>query len=105
MEFPGEGSVRADFRLGEDNLSAFIVSDSRALLEELKGAGTEFSETMSGIGIQKTEISYAGSKEIPPVSDTKEANTTDTGKLYQITKEFITAVVKSRQGNADKNIE
>ena len=55
--------------------------------------------------IQKTEISYAGSKEIPPVSDTKEANTTDTGKLYQITKEFITAVVKSRQGNADKNIE
>ncbi len=105
MEFPGEGSVRADFRLGGDNLSAFIVSDSRALLEELKGAGTEFSETMLGIGIQKTEISYAGSKEIPPVSDTKEANTADTGKLYQITKEFITAVVKSRQGNADKNIE
>ena len=105
MEFPDEGSVRADFRLNEDSFNVFIVSDSRVLLEELKQAGTEFSKAVSGMEIPKAEISYAGSKEIPPVSDTKEVNTADTAKLYQITKEFITAVVKSRQGNADKNIE
>lgn len=104
MEIPNQGKLRADFRLGEESTTAFIMADSPELLETARMAGHEFAGAMADSGFPELELTYADGRRLPPVTDDRTNNTADTSKLYQITKEFITAVVKSQKGNADKNI-
>ena len=94
MKFPEGGTLRADFRLNEDSLTAFVIADSAELLEKLKEAGTEFAQTLSDVGLPGAEITYAAGEKLPPVSDVRTENTADTAKLYQISRQFITAVIK-----------
>ncbi len=95
MEIPDKGKIRAEFYLGETNLKAFVMADSQELLERVKLVGEEFAAMASESGIPVPEMSYGAGDKLPPVSDTRAENTADTAKLYQISREFITAVVKT----------
>lgn len=95
MELPDKGELRAEFYLNEDSLKAFVMADSQELLERVKHAGGEFAGMASDNGLPVPEMSYGTGDKLPPVSDTRAENTADTAKLYQISREFITAVVKN----------
>lgn len=105
IKLPDGGTLRADFRLEEERLTAFVMADSRELLALAGTAGEEFTKTMAKADFPKTVITYTDGRKLPPVTDNKTENTADTSKLYRVAKEFIATVVKSRQGNADKKID
>lgn len=97
MELPEGGKIRADFRIGGDSLTAFVMADTRESAVLARAAGERFSEAVKSAGFPEAEITYADGERLPAVSDARTENTADTSRLYQITKEFITSVVKSRQ--------
>lgn len=92
MELPDRGMLRAEFHLTDERLQAFVMADSKELLEELKLAGEEFAGMA---GLPEVEMSYGTGDKLPPVTDNRTYNTADTSKLYQISREFISAVVKN----------
>ena len=97
MELPEGGKLRADFQLGKDSLTAFVMADSKDGSVLAKAAGERFAEAIRSAGFPEATITYADGERLPAVSDIRTENTADTSKLYRITREFITAVVKSRQ--------
>lgn len=94
MELPDKGKLRAEFYLGEENLKAFVMADSQELLEYVRAAGEEFADTVAENGFPVPEMSYGVGDKLPPIPDSRSENTADTAQLYQISKEFIAAVVK-----------
>lgn len=95
MELPNGGELRAEFRLSETSLSGFVMTDSKELTEQVKAINEEFTQAMENAGLPKAEMTYTEGSELPAVSDNRAENNVDTAKLYQITKEFITAAVRS----------
>ena len=95
MELPDRGKLRAEFYLGETNLKAFVMADSQELLELVKTAGEAFAGIAVENGLPAPDMSYGAGQKLPPIPDSRTENTADTAKLYQISREFITAVVKN----------
>lgn len=95
MELPSAGRLRAEFHLSETGLNVFVMADSQELLEKTKAAGEEFGRVMAERDYPELSISYSEGAKLPPVADARAESTADTAKLYEITKEFITAVVKN----------
>lgn len=99
MKLPEGGTLRADFRLNEDSLTAFVMADSKELLERLKEAGADFAQTLTAAGLPQAEITYADGERLPAVTDVRTENTADTAKLYRISREFITAVIQAEKNS------
>ncbi|MBO5278481.1 MAG: hypothetical protein J6B06_03185 [Lachnospiraceae bacterium] len=95
MELPSAGSLRAEFYLGEESLNVFVMADSRELSEKMQAVSEEFSRIVSEGDFPELKLNYSEGDKLPPVLDNRTENTADTAKLYQITKEFISAVVKN----------
>lgn len=99
MEFPDGGKLRAEFQLSEENLSGFVLTDSKSLAEQVKSIHDEFVQAMEEAGLPRPEMTYIEGSELPAVPDNKTENQADTAKLYQITKEFIMAAVRNVKNN------
>lgn len=95
MELPSAGSLRAEFYLGEESLNVFVMADSRELSEKMQAVSEEFSRIVSEGDFPELKLNYSEGDKLPPVLDNRTENTEDTAKLYQITKEFISSVIKN----------
>lgn len=95
MELPSAGRVWAEFYLGEESLSVFVMADSQELLKRMQTASEEFGRTLAEGDFPELDLNYSEGDKLPPVLDTRTENTADTAKLYEITKEFISAAIKT----------
>ncbi len=91
------GKVDASFAIKNSGVDGFIVSDSRAGVDNLKGIDDKIREEFSHINLNTANLAFvfsktAGNEKYIPESDA--GNVTD-GRLYRIAKAFITAIQKA----------
>lgn len=99
MELPGTGRLRADFRVNGDSVSAFVMADTGEAMDWVKAAGAYFNRMQEEGGEAQAELTYGDSGRLPEVSDARTENTASTEALYGISRKFITAVIRTGNGN------
>lgn len=95
MELPDRGKIRAEIHLSEEGLRGFIMADSQELLEQVRLAGEDFKAALEEAGLPEAELSYGLGDRLPPVSDNRAESTADTARLYQVSRELLTAVMEN----------
>ena len=91
------GRVEATFSMKTTGIDGFIVSDSRAGVDNLKGIDDKIREEFSHINLNTANLAFVfskttGNEKYMPESDDVEVSD---GRLYRIAKAFITAIQKS----------
>ncbi len=88
------GKVEASFTLSKDGVDGFVVSDSRAGVDNLKGIDDKIREGFEKENLKTSNLSYifsAGGAADGYISDQSETRVSDRS-LYRIAKAFISAL-------------
>lgn len=95
MQSEEYGKITAKFKVGADGVDGFIVSDSRAGLDNVKAKKADIINEMSNAGMDTKAISFVFgtvSKTEDYIGDALENEKVSDNQLYKVAKAFVVAV-------------